>query len=186
MTASKVEVEQWQVVYCACVRRAISSLEARDTIKCIRGRSHEEKNLMAVSPSQRLRIAIVCLFLHNMINSWILSQALAALKFKPPEQSFESWCPSGVCRVMLNSTHRSIAYTLELRYLFCSPATKTTSEECDSWRKRALQLEAELHSTRVAATMDGVGTGPLVLLPCRFNILDRTSRGKASPGFCGR
>jgi hypothetical protein len=96
-----------------------------------------------------------------MINSWILAQALTALKFKPSEQSIQSWCPSGDCRVMLNTTHRLIAYTLELRYLFCNPATQTISEECDLWRKHALRLEAELHATRVAATTDGVGTGPL-------------------------
>lgn len=120
-----------------------------------------------------------------MINSWILAQALAALKFKPSEQSVQSWSSSGACRVMLNSTHWLIAYTLELRYFFCSSATKATSEECDTWRKRTLQLEAELYATRAAAKTHDVGTstGPLVILRCRFNILDRATRGKAPPAF---
>jgi len=84
---------------------------------------------------------------------------------------------------MLNSTHWLIAYTLELRYFFCSSATKATSEECDAWRKRTLQLEAELYATRAAAKTHDVGTGPLILLPCHLNILDRASRGKAPPAF---
>jgi len=59
---------------------------------------------------------------------------------------------------MLNSTHWLIAYTLELRYFFCSSAAKATSEECDAWRKRTLQLEAELYATRAAAKTHDVGT----------------------------
>ncbi|KAH9991607.1 hypothetical protein BJV77DRAFT_1068251 [Russula vinacea] len=74
----------------------------------------------AISKSQRLRIAV----------------GLAALKFKPPEQSVQT-------------------YTLELKYHFCRSATISISEECDTWHKRALELQAELDATRAAAATVG-------------------------------
>ncbi|KAI0297506.1 hypothetical protein B0F90DRAFT_894483 [Multifurca ochricompacta] len=72
-----------------------------------------------ITPSQRLRIAI----------------GLAALKYKPPEQSTES-------------------YVLDLKHHFCRSATRFISEEYDAWRKRALELEAELHATRATASSE--------------------------------
>ena len=54
-----------------------------------------------------------------------------------------------------------IAYTLELKYYFCRSATRSVSEECDAWRKRALELQAELEATRAAATLEGAGTTKL-------------------------
>ncbi|KAI0286435.1 hypothetical protein BC826DRAFT_1108867 [Russula brevipes] len=88
-----------------------------------------------ISPSQRLRIAI----------------GLAALKYKPSQLSIQCLCllvsiPDAELR------HRLIAYVLELKYYFCRSPTISLSEECDVWRKRALQLEAELHATRAGAT----------------------------------
>ncbi|KAI9510709.1 hypothetical protein F5148DRAFT_538042 [Russula earlei] len=70
-----------------------------------------------VSPSQCMRVAI----------------AFAALKYKPPDRSIQS-------------------YTLDLKHYFCRSATRSISEESDSWRKRALGLEAELKASRAAAT----------------------------------
>ncbi|KAI0271033.1 hypothetical protein BGY98DRAFT_1100449 [Russula aff. rugulosa BPL654] len=56
---------------------------------------------------------------------------LVALKFKPPEQSVHT-------------------YILNLKYYLCRSASRPVSEECDAWRKRALELEAELEATRAA------------------------------------
>ncbi|KAF8261004.1 hypothetical protein EI94DRAFT_1810924 [Lactarius quietus] len=70
-----------------------------------------------VLPSQRLRIAI----------------GLTALKFKPSEQSIQS-------------------YTLELKHHFRHSAPSSGSEEYDAWRDRVLALEAELETTRAAAS----------------------------------
>ncbi|KAI9436985.1 hypothetical protein H4582DRAFT_371613 [Lactarius indigo] len=73
-----------------------------------------------VVPSQRLRIAI----------------GLTALKFKPPEQSIQS-------------------YTLKLKHHFRHSAP-SLSEECDAWRERVLALEAELQTTRAAASSEHI------------------------------
>ncbi|KAH9963523.1 hypothetical protein BC827DRAFT_1266296 [Russula dissimulans] len=87
-----------------------------------------------VSPSQRLRIAI----------------GLAALKYKPPDQSIQS-------------------YTLDLKYNFCRSATRSISEASDSWRKRALELEAELHASRATATQADI-EGPKEFLARRSSL----------------
>jgi hypothetical protein len=44
-----------------------------------------------------------------------------------------------------------VAYILNLKYYLCRSASRPVSEECDAWRKRALELEAELEVTRAAA-----------------------------------
>ncbi|KAH9172830.1 hypothetical protein EDB89DRAFT_1962438 [Lactarius sanguifluus] len=79
-------------------------------------------SLRTVDPSQRLRIAI----------------GLTALKFKPPEQSIQS-------------------YTLELKHHFRHSAPWSgSSEECDAWRDRVVALEAELQTTRAAASSEHI------------------------------
>ncbi|KAI0247867.1 hypothetical protein BJV78DRAFT_1285227 [Lactifluus subvellereus] len=47
-------------------------------------------------------------------------------------------------------------YTLELKHHFCCAATRSTSEESDAWRRRALELETELHAARAAASSERV------------------------------
>ena len=47
--------------------------------------------------------------------------------------------------------HWPVAYILNLKYYLCRPASRPVSEECDAWRKRALELEAELEATRAVA-----------------------------------
>lgn len=44
-----------------------------------------------------------------------------------------------------------VAYILNLKYYLCRSASRPVSEECDAWRKRALELEAELEATRLGA-----------------------------------
>ncbi|KAH9075578.1 hypothetical protein EDB83DRAFT_1793509 [Lactarius deliciosus] len=79
-------------------------------------------SLRTVDPSQRLRIAI----------------GLTALKFKPPEQSIQS-------------------YTLELKQHFRHSAPWSgSSDECDAWRDRVVALEAELQTTRAAASSEHI------------------------------
>ncbi|KAH9005770.1 hypothetical protein EDB86DRAFT_3098295 [Lactarius hatsudake] len=79
-------------------------------------------SLRTVDPSQRLRIAI----------------GLTALKFKPPEQSIQS-------------------YTLDLKHHFRHSAPwPGSSEECDAWRDRVVALEAELQTARAAASSEHI------------------------------
>jgi len=73
-----------------------------------------------------------------------------------------------------------------LRRRYPSPATKSTTEECDAWRERALQLEAELHAARTAATTEAIGTGFTHLLTFLSNALERISLEKAVSAFCGK
>lgn len=68
-------------------------------------------------------------------------------------------CPSPHAQ----SSYRLIAYTFDLKHHFCRSAETSISEECDAWRKRALELEAKLHARWPTATPEDVGTGLLIL-----------------------
>ena len=52
---------------------------------------------------------------------------------------------------------KKTAYTLELKHHFRHSAPSSGSEECDAWRDRVLALEAELRTTRVAASSEHIG-----------------------------
>ena len=81
-----------------------------------------------------------------------MPQGLVALKFKPPEQSVHSPCCLFADHVAdAELCYWLVAYILNLKYYLCRSASRPVSEECDAWRKRALELEAELEATRLGA-----------------------------------
>ena len=76
------------------------------------------------------------------------------------------------------------AYVLELRHRYPSHATKSTTEECDAWRERTLQLEAELHAARTAATTEAIGAGSLISWLFLSNLFESISLEKSTLAFC--
>jgi len=79
-----------------------------------------------------------------------------------------------------------VAYTLDLKYNFCRSARRLISEEFNSWRKRALELEAELHAPRAAVTQADIGMGSLIFRFYRINRLERVLSKTALPFTCRR
>ncbi|KAI0000785.1 hypothetical protein BJV74DRAFT_882631 [Russula compacta] len=65
---------------------------------------------------------------------------------------------------------------------FCRSAAISISEECDAWRKRALELEAKLHARWPTATPEDVGTGLLILYLISLTSTKELLVKKSAPG----